>query len=270
VIVVADTANLETGTPCLTTSLRGLVDCVVEVRTLDNAIHSGLAGGVAPDALTAMSKLLATLHDEQGRVAVPGLVRRDAGTLKLQDWWRESFGVVEGVELIGDGTIESRIWMQPAIAILAIDAPPVADAINQLVPSARAKVSMRVAPGQDPKDAMAALVTYLEANAPWGARVTVTPGALGESFELDATGPAYEAFRSALSEAWGRDPIDIGIGGSIPFVAAFSSQFPMAAIVLFGVADNQSKPHAPDESVDLDELRRGAFAEAVVLRLLAG
>ena len=151
-IVIADSSNIETGRPSLTTSLRGLVDCDVEVRTLDQAVHSGGAGGVVPDALTTLARLLSTLHDDEGRVAIPGLVSRTAEPIFAEEWWRDVLGVAAGVDLIGEGSIESRLWMQPAISVLALDAPPVAEAINQLVPVARAKVSMRLAPRSEPSD----------------------------------------------------------------------------------------------------------------------
>ena len=269
VIVIADSANIETGRPSLTTSLRGLVDCEVEVRTLKHATHSGLAGGVVPDALTCLARLLATLHEDDGRVAIPGLVGRRVEPLMTEQWWRESLGVVDGVELLGEGSIESRLWMQPAISVLAIDAPPVSEAINQLVPMARAKVSMRLAPGQDPQAASDALVRHLETSAPWGARVAVTPGAIGDPFELDTAGPAFNAFREGFSAAWGAETVEIGAGGSIPFVSAFAAQYPEAAILLTGVGDHLSQAHAPDESLDLEELRRGVLAEAIALRILA-
>ena len=270
VIVIADSGNWRTGIPSLTTSLRGLVDCTVEVRTLEHAVHSGMYGGTVPDSIMALARLLATLHDDHGEVAVPGLVSGDAGPLDLtEERLREEAGVVDGVELIGEGTLTARMWMKPSISVLAIDAPPVAEAINQLVPVARAKVSMRLAPGDDPSAAMAALVTHLETNAPWGAQVTVTRGAEGSAFSLDTTGPAYEAFRAAFRSAWGVDTLDIGVGGSIPFVAAFSQRYPDAAILLTGVGDHRSRAHGPNESQDLDELRRGALAEAIALRLIA-
>jgi acetylornithine deacetylase/succinyl-diaminopimelate desuccinylase-like protein len=161
------------------------------------------------------------------------------------------------------------MWRKPAISVVAIDAPPISQAINQLVPVARAKVSMRIAPGEDPARALDALVAHLESHVPWGAELTVTRGAMGEAFDLDSTGPAYDAFREAFTAAWGTAPVDIGVGGSIPFVAAFSRLYPDAPIVLTGVADPLSRAHGPDESQDLDELRRGMLAEAIVLRLLA-
>ena len=270
IIVIADTENIETGRPSLTTSLRGLVDCEVELRTLGGAVHSGTAGGAAPDALISLSRLLASLHDDLGSVAVEGLVHREADELMPDAWWRSSVGIHDDVQFNVGRTVESRVWMQPSISVLAIDAPRVAEAINQLVPVARAKVSLRIPPGEDPNRAMAALVAHLETNAPWGAQVTVTPGTTGEAFELDTSGPAFDAFRDAFSVAWGADTAFIGCGGSIPFVAAFAGRFPEASIILTGVADHRSNTHAPDESVDLDDLRKATLAEAVALRLLAG
>lgn len=270
-IVIADSGNLETGQPTLTTSLRGLVDCYIEVQTLDVGVHSGMWGGVLPDALTTLVKALSTLHTDDGHVAIPGLVASDDVPLDVSESdVRELAGAVAGVDLIGSGSLASRMWTKPAISILAIDAPPVSQAINQLLPSARAKVSMRIAPGQDPEAAMAALTGHLEQAVPWGAQVTVTPGASGEAFTLDSSGPAYDAFRAGFKTAWGVDAIDIGVGGSIPFVAAFSESYPDAGILLVGAGDGRSRAHGPNESVDLTEFKRLALAEAVAMRELAG
>ena len=159
--------------------------------------------------------------------------------------------------------------MQPAIAVLAIDAPPVSDAVNALVPAARAKVSLRIAPGDSPERAMSALVAHLEQHVEWGAEVVVTPGATGDAFALETTGRTTEAFRTAFEEAWGREPVDMGVGGSIPFVAAFSEAYPEATILLTGVADPTSRAHGPNESVELDDVKKGTLAEAIALRLLA-
>jgi len=270
VIVIADSENWRLGTPALTTSLRGLVDCVVEVRTLEHGVHSGGFGGAVPDALTCLVRLLATLHDDEGDVAVAGLVRGDAELLDMsEDELRANAGVLEGTVLIGTGPLTSRMWARPACSVLAIDAPPVAKAINQLVPAARAKVSLRIAPGDDPARAMDALVAHLESHAPWGAWVSVTRGTAADAIALDAVGPAHDAFREGLAAAWGREPVHIGVGGSIPIVAAFREAFPEAAILLTGVSDPASRPHGPDESLDLGELQKGILAEAIALRLLA-
>jgi acetylornithine deacetylase/succinyl-diaminopimelate desuccinylase-like protein len=270
VIVIADTGNWELGKPTFTTSLRGLVDCTVEVRTLKYAVHSGGFGGAIPDAITTLARLLATLHDAEGEVAVPGLAGEDTTTLHLTEAeLRAQAQPVDGIELIGSGSITSRLWTKPAISVLAIDAPALGEAINQLVPVARAKVSLRVAPGDDPNRAMGALKAHLEENVVWGAEVTVTPGATGEAFALDATGPVYDAFRSAFDEAWGTETVEMGVGGSIPFVADFAASYPEATILLTGVADPASRAHGPNESQDLNELVKGVLAEAIALRLLA-
>ena len=269
VIVVADSEHWRAGEPALTTSLRGIVDCEVEVRTAQSAVHSGQFGGAIPDALSALARLLTTLHDDDGRVAIAGLVR--AGTAPVDEdeaHLRQAAGMLDGTQFIGDGPLSARLWLQPAVSVLAIDAPRISEAVNALVPVGRAKVSVRLAPGQDPAAAMDALVTHLEGHAPWGAQVTVTRGSTAAPFRLDTTSAAFEAFRTGLHEAWGRAPVEIGVGGSIPLVAALAEAQPAAAILLTGVGEPQSRIHGPDESQDLEELRRGALAEAIALRLL--
>lgn len=271
VIVIADSENWRVGTPAFTTSLRGLAACTVEVRTLQHGVHSGGFGGVFPDALTALVRVLSTLHDDDGEVAIPGLVHEDADPLDLSEAeLRTQAGAIEGVATIGSGTLTGRMWRKPAISVLAIDAPPIAEAINQLVPVARAKVSMRLAPGEDVQAAERALIEHLERAAPWGARVTVTPSeAAGEPIDLAASGPGYDAFRRGFEVAYGREPVEIGVGGSIPFVADFAERYPDASIVLMGAGDPTSAAHGPDESVDLGDLKRSILAVAVALAELA-
>ena len=269
VIVILDAGNWAVGVPTLTTSLRGLVDCTVEVRTLKYAVHSGGFGGAIPDAITTLARLLATLHDEHGEVAVPGLLASDDTMIDLTEAeLREQADPVPGIELLGTGSITSRLWTKPAISVLAIDAPPLAEAINQLVPTASAKVSLRIAPGDSPGRAVEVLTAHLESHVEWGAEVTVTPGALGEAFSLDTSGHAFDVFREAFAEAWGTDTVEMGIGGSIPFVADFAQRYPDATILLTGVADPTSRAHGPNESQDLNEIRNGVLAEAIALRLL--
>jgi acetylornithine deacetylase/succinyl-diaminopimelate desuccinylase-like protein len=161
------------------------------------------------------------------------------------------------------------MWRRPAISVVAVDAPPLAEAINQIVTTARAKISMRIAPGQDPATAMEALKTHLESAVPWGARITVTPGATGDPFVVDTAGLASQVFAAALGEAYGAEVVEIGVGGSIPIVSAFHEAYPEASIILNGVADSTSQMHGPNESVSLDDLRSAILAEAIALRLLA-
>jgi acetylornithine deacetylase/succinyl-diaminopimelate desuccinylase-like protein len=269
-IVIADSGNWAIGRPALTVSLRGLVDCQVEVRTLNHAVHSGLFGGAAPDALSALCRLLATLHTDNGDVAVDGLVATRAADLDYpEDRFREESSVLDSVRLIGSGSLVDRLWTRPAIAVLAIDAPRVADASNTLVPVARAKVSLRVAPGDDAVKAMEALRNHLEQNAPWGAQVTVTEGDLGQPCTINARGAAYDAARSAFATAWGVESVDIGIGGSIPFIAEFQEAFPQAAVLVTGVEDPDTRAHGIDEGLQLEEFAKVCLAEALLLQNLA-
>jgi acetylornithine deacetylase/succinyl-diaminopimelate desuccinylase-like protein len=262
--ILTDSGNWREGQPAITTSLRGLVDCVVEVQTLDHAVHSGMYGGVFPDALSVLARLLATLHDARGNVAVEGLPSADADPLDLgDDELRAQAGALDGVASIGDGSITARLWRKPSISVLAVDAPRIAEAANQLVPRARAKVSLRIPPGSDTAHAMDALVRHLESFAPWGAHVTVTPGSSGEPFDVDTSAPAFAALRGAFDEAWGVPTRYIGMGGTIPFVAAFGDRFPGVPILLTGVGDPDSRAHGENESVSLADLERACVGEAL-------
>jgi acetylornithine deacetylase/succinyl-diaminopimelate desuccinylase-like protein len=266
VIVIADASNWRVGTPALSTSLRGLVDCTVSVRTLTYGVHSGSFGGIYPEAITCLAHTLAGLHHEDGSVAVEGLVSAHADPLDFTiDEADTQMLPVDGLEQIGVGSLTSRTWAQPAISVLAIDAVPISQAINQLVPEASAKVSMRIPPGQDALEAMDALVAHIEASVPWGAEVTVTPGSTGEAFQLDTTGVAYDAYRTGMREGYGQEPIETGVGGSIPFVAAFSERYPDASILLVGAADPTSRYHGPNESLELADLKRAIVAQAIAL-----
>jgi acetylornithine deacetylase/succinyl-diaminopimelate desuccinylase-like protein len=269
-VILADSGNWRIGEPALTVSLRGIVAVFVEVRTLDHAVHSGEYGGPVPDALTVLVKTLAALHDDEGRPAVPGLVSGPADPLDLTEQEvREWTGLRPGVRLIGEGTLTERMWTRTAIDVLGIDAPTTQEASNQLVPWAKAKVSMRIPPGQDPEEAQAALIKHIESSVPWGADVTITPEAIGSPYALTSEGRAFAAMRRAMGEAFGRDPVEMGAGGSIPFLAAFAGTFPDAALLLTGAMDPRGNAHSEDESVDLEDLRKTSLAEALFLGYLA-
>ncbi len=270
VIVIADSANAAVDVPSFTTSLRGLVDVQVEVRLLERPVHSGLFGGPVGDALTGLCRLLATLHDERGDVAVQGL---HVGTSAAPDLPAEVFGSAAGLRpgapLIGTGTVPERLWHRPAVAVVGLDAPAVADAANVLLPRARAKVSLRLAPGDDGQRALTALTAHLEGHAPWGAEVVVTPGAVAEPYALAATGDVYDLARAAFAEAYGNAAVEAGVGGSIPFLGEFARAFPGATVLVTGVGDPASRWHGIDESLHLGMWRRACLAEALLLAGLA-
>ncbi len=269
VLVVADSMNWSADVPALTTSLRGLVEAVVEVRTLSKPAHSGM-GSAAPDALSALSHVLASLHTDDGSVAIPGLEHGTRPAPGLDEaTWRAETGVLDGVSLMGIGPLTDRLWMHPSVAVLAIDAPSLDEAANVLVPTARAKVSVRLAPGQDVHAAMDALTEHLRSNVPWGAQISVTPGGSGQSIALDLGSPPAQVATGALRDAFGADPVEIGVGGSIPFVAELAVAYPHAAILVTGAGDPESNWHGPDESVHLAMFARMCLFEALLLHRLA-
>ncbi|WP_051215453.1 dipeptidase [Granulicoccus phenolivorans] len=270
VFLICDSGNWQVGTPAFTTSLRGMGDITVEVATLDHAVHSGQYGGVAPDALMTLVRLLATLHDDRGRVAVAGLTSSAGPELDYsEERVREEIGVLDGVELIGDGSLTDRMWMKPSLSIIGIDTTSVAKASNTLIPSARAKMSLRIAPGQSAPEAMQLVADHLRAHAPWGARVTVTLGDYGNPFVTPLTGPYAGTARQVWAEAWGVEPVEMGLGGSIPLAQDFADRFPAATVLLTAVVDPDSRMHGIDESLHLGDFARACRAEALLLGRLA-
>jgi acetylornithine deacetylase/succinyl-diaminopimelate desuccinylase-like protein len=272
VIVIADSGNWDIGVPALTTSLRGLVRADVEVRTLTHAVHSGMWGGLVPDALMTLCRLIATLHDDAGNVVVKGLHSGPAADVTYsEERLRAESGATAQVQWIGDGSVVERLWTRPALSITGLDAPQVDGASNTLVPVARAKISMRIAPGDTTANAVECLRRHLEEHVPWGAELKFTVVDTGEATQIDATGPAYDVARQAFTEAWdGTEPVDMGVGGSIPFIAEFLETFPDASVLVTGVEDPDTRAHGANEGLHLAEFERVVLAEALLLDGLKG
>ncbi len=266
-IVVADVGNARIGEPTFTTALRGMAAATVHCRTLRGAVHSGVFGGPAPDALMALIGLLATLRDSYGETAIEGIpgFEWDGAQVDEQEF-RELAGVEPGQPLVGQGTVASRLFSKPVVNVIGLDAPPTEGAINAVIPEATARVSLRVPPGQDALAASDALVRHLQSRAPWGVSVSVTPEAAGQGIRVDTAGPAYTAARAALRQAYGKPTQEIGEGGSIPLIDSLRAAVPAAEILLFGAQDPMARIHAPNESVDLAELERAVLAQALFLR----
>jgi len=262
-MLIADAGSLRPGVPTLTVALRGMALVTVEVATLAGAKHSGQFGGAAPDALLTLLHALATLHDEHGDVAVEGLRREPwAGSGYGEDEFRELAAVLPGKPLLGTGGLGERLWSGPSITVTGIDAPSVADAVNAVVPYARACISLRVHPAQDAVEGQAALVAQLERVRPFGMALTVTAGVTGNGFAATTTGPAYQAARESMQVAWGVAPVSAAVGGSIPLVNALAAAAPNAEILLVGACDGYADIHAPNERVLLSELEAAVVAEA--------
>ncbi len=269
VIVVADSGNWDQRTPALTVSLRGNARFTMTVRTLDHASHSGMFGGAVPDAMLATVKLLSTLWDDDGAVAVEGLRERDAVTPEYsEETLRSEAGLPAGVSPIGRDAILSRIWNKPSLTVTGIDAPTVRNASNTLSPEVSVVVSARVAPGQSAREAYEAIEAHLRAHAPFGAELTFRDVETGDPFLVDTAGSAVEHARAALAEGYGVDAVDIGVGGSIPFIADLVEQFPEAQILVTGVEDPHARAHSPNESLHLETFRNALVSEALLLERL--
>ncbi|TWX40844.1 dipeptidase [Frigoribacterium sp. ACAM 257] len=269
VIVVADSGNWSTTVPAITVGLRGNVTFRLTVRTLAHASHSGMVGGAVPDAMLAMVKLLATLHDDAGSVAVAGLRSREAEhPEQSEQQLREEAGLLEGVTPIGTGPLLSRVWSQPSITVTGIDAPSVANASNTLSPEVSVRISARIAPGQAASEAYTAIEAHLREHAPFGAHVEIDDVDEGDPFLVDTSGWALAEATAAMTEAWGEAPLQIGIGGSIPFIADLVRTFPEAQILVTGVEDPDTRAHSPNESQHLGVLHRAVLSEAVLIARL--
>ncbi|MEV6166434.1 dipeptidase [Streptomyces sp. NPDC052052] len=270
-LLICDTGNAAVGQPTVTTSLRGLADVVVTVSTLKGAVHSGMFGGPAPDALAALIQLLSTLRDPGGGTRIDGLDSTGtwSGAAYDEEQFRSDAEVLDGVALTGSGTVADRLWARPAVTVLGIDCPPVVGSSAAVQATARARVSLRVPPGTDADAALGALTAHLENAVPWGAHVSVEPGGTGSPFRAATDGPAYAALGAAMAEVYGKPMTALGQGGSIPLCNVLTGAFPDAEIILMGVEEPQCLIHAPNESVDPAEIQHMAHAEALFLRRYA-
>lgn len=270
-ILVCDTGNAAVGHPAATVSLRGMVNVVVTTQALTSELHSGMFGGAAPDALAALIAMLASLRDPDGNTTVEGLdnTRRWEGQPYPPEQFVEDAGVLEGVSLLGSGSVSDMLWARPAVTILGIDCPPVVGSAAAIAPRAAARLNLRIPPGLSPEVAQRALTAHLRAAAPWGVQVGIEVEASGSPFRAATDGPAYQAMGAAMLEAFGRPMVSLGQGGSIPLCNVFADTYPEAEIILIGVEEPQALIHAPNESVDPHEINAMALTEALFLQRYA-
>lgn len=267
-VVIGDAGNFRAGLPTVTATLRGMTLVRVQVDTLAGNLHSGQFGGAAPDALAALIRVLDSLRAEDGTTTVDGLTTdaRWDGLQYDEKQFRQDAKVLDGVELIGSGTVADRIWARPAVTVLGIDCPPVVGATPSVQASARALVSLRVPPGVDAAEATGLLAAHLEAHTPWGARVRVEQIGQGQAFRADTSSPAYKAMAEAMAVAYpGQEMQYAGQGGSIPLCNTLATLYPEAEILLIGLSEPEAQIHAVNESVSPEELERLSVAEALFL-----
>jgi acetylornithine deacetylase/succinyl-diaminopimelate desuccinylase-like protein len=267
-ILVCDTGNAAVGRPAATVSLRGMVNVVVTVEALASEVHSGMFGGAAPDALAALVAMLASLRDAAGNTRVEGLdgTGRWEGETYPPEQFRQDAGLLDGVELLGEGSVSDMLWARPSVTVLGIDCPPVVGSAAAIVPKAAARLNLRIPPGLAPDVAEKALRAHLQHAAPWGVHVSIEVEATGPPFLAQTDGPAYEAMGRAMHEAYGTPMASLGQGGSIPLCNVLTDTYPDAEIILMGVEEPLALIHAPNESVDPREISTMALAEALFLR----
>ena len=255
VIIIADSGNVRIGTPTITTTLRGLVDAIIEVDQPMRPIHSGVGGGVVPDAFLILSKIISSFHNEKGELLIEGLTPTEMQVTELEESFLKKMLGSEDINLFDTESISKRLWLEPALDVLAIDAPPVSEAVNLVIPKAKAKISLRLPPTEEPGHAMKMLEEHVLKNVPWNASVKFIPNSKGSGVVANPDKPFTTELVKNFNEIWKEDTAFIGVGGSIPFANDFVREFPNAELVLVGAADEElGNAHAPNESVQIDHI----------------
>jgi acetylornithine deacetylase/succinyl-diaminopimelate desuccinylase-like protein len=270
VIVVCDTENIEPGLPCVTYALRGIVAVEVEVHSAEGPVHSGMAGGALADAAIALNVILSRLYWKNGKLPVPGLYdtvrpmtaaeKRVYRALPFNEAKaRKELGILKGVSLAAEkgASVYEQTWRKPAVTIVAQEASSFEHVSNQVLPRARALVSCRIVPDQDPEEVYEQLKAVLTKDPPWGVRVKVEPrGKPVKWWMTDPDGPAFEAAMAALKSGFKKEPVAIGCGGTIGFVGPLADLLGGAPALLLGIEDPKSNPHAPNESLHEGDWRK--------------
>jgi acetylornithine deacetylase/succinyl-diaminopimelate desuccinylase-like protein len=270
VIVVCDTENIDAGLPSITYSLRGIVAALVEVQGLQLPVHSGMAGGLLPDAALALDVILSRLYWKNRKLPIPHFydkvrkpTAKERRTFKAlpgdEDKLRQDLGLLPGVRFATEKNVHpyEETWRRPAVTVIAQEASSVKGASNQVLPKAAAIVSCRIVPDQDPDEVLEQLRAFLTKDPPWDVRVTVKQQGSGVKWWMtDPNGPAFEAALAALKAGFGRDPVPIGCGGSIGFVGPLADLFSGAPALLLGIEDPKSNAHAPNESLHEGDFRK--------------
>lgn len=273
VLVVADLNHHDTGIPALTTTLRGIVPVVVELRALDKPLHSGMWGGSIPDPVMGMAKLLSTLVDEKGRIAIPGVydgivapTPSEVAALKALDpddaVFRSQATVRPAVPLsrTGEGVFLAT-WREPSLLVNTFDAGSKKTAGNVLMDSAWARVSIRIVPGQDPQRISDLLVAAMKQAVPWGLEAKFHAEPPAPAWITDTRHPAFAAMKRALSVTYGREALEIGCGGTIPFVPDATAVLGGIPALLIPVEDPHSNAHGENESLHLGDFKKSLLSQ---------
>jgi acetylornithine deacetylase/succinyl-diaminopimelate desuccinylase-like protein len=269
IVLIADSENFDSTVPSLTASLRGILTVNVEVRSLSSSVHSGTWGGPLPDPVLALSKMLASLVDDQGKPSIPGLMDsvrplspKDKTNLRdlpfKESVYRKQSKMLEGVPLCGgEGTVYEKMWYRPSIAVNAIEASSRKQAANIINDKAWARVGIRTVPDMTPERVLSLLKSHLLKHAPWGVQVSIEPETPSPWWKTDTRGPVFQAALKALEQGYGKKPVVTGGGGSIPFVQTITAALGNMPALLFGVGDPYAAAHSENESLLLSDWEKG-------------
>lgn len=278
-VLISDTGMFAPGLPSITTGLRGLAYMEIRVRGARNDLHSGSYGGAVINPATVLARMLARLHDDQGRITIPGFYddvieltdadRARIATLPHDDEaLREEVGApaLGGEE--GYSALE-RIWIRPTLEVNGLLSGYTGEGAKTVLPArAMAKVSMRLVPRQRHEDIERKFTEYVHSLTPPGVEVEVLNLHGGEPWYADPADPVFESAARALERAFGRKPVFIREGGSIPIVQVFENSLD-APVVLMGFALPGSNAHAPDEWFSLENFALGTEAIAMLFDEIA-
>jgi cysteinylglycine-S-conjugate dipeptidase len=260
-VLIADSENFDSDIPTLTASLRGIVTVNVEVRSLGSSVHSGTWGGPLPDPVQALSKMIASLSDEQGKPVIAGLhdkVRelspRDRAGLDAlpfnESLYRKQVKLLEGVRITGGpASVYEKMWYLPSVAVNAMEASSRKQAANIINDVAWARIGVRIVPDMDPAETLELLMRHLKEKTPWGVQVTIKPETPSPWWKTNTEGPVFEAALRSLERGYGKKPVVVGAGGSIPFVQTITGALHGAPALLFGVGDPYTAAHSENESL---------------------
>jgi acetylornithine deacetylase/succinyl-diaminopimelate desuccinylase-like protein len=268
-VVIADSENFDSGVPTLTASLRGIVTVNVEVRSLESSVHSGTWGGPLPDPVLALSKMIASLVDAEGRPAVPGMLdavrplspadRAALDALPFDEaLYRKQVKLAGNAAIIGGkGSIYEKMWHLPSIAVNAMEASSRKQAANIINDTAWARIGVRIVPDMDPAHTLELLTRHLRERAPWGVQVSITPESPSPWWKTDTSGHSFEAAKRSLEQGYGAKAVIAGAGGSIPFVQTITDALHGAPALLFGVGDPYTAAHSENESLLVSDWEKG-------------
>ena len=273
-VVISDSSMFAPGLPSILSSLRGIAYFQIDVVGPASDLHSGSYGGAVVNPAMALARILATMHDAKGHVAIKGFYdrvrkwdKKSRDAIRKLPFSDKHFRGEAGAPALGGeegySTLE-RLWMRPTCEVNGLLSGYTGEGAKTVLPSkAMAKVSCRLVPDQDPKQIEKLFKAHVKRVAPKGVTVDVTYIHGGKPWRAELTGPLYDAARRALAAAFEKQPVIVGEGGSIPVVGDFTDVL-RAPVLLVGFGLPGENAHAPDEWISLENFSKGLRAVATL------